>query len=230
MAVTTLSRATPSGDTDSANRRHQMIDSQLRPSDVTDPVVLAAIAKIDREAFVPAERAAMAYADRAIPLVDGRALNPVHTTARLIVDLALEPGAKVLLIGAATGYAAAVLAAMDVLVTAVEDHPLLAEMSRAALVETPGVSIVQGSMVDGAAAGAPFDALMFDGHVALIPAALLSQLRDGARIVGGLAEGAVTRIGRAIRVESADTVALLPFADMECVPLPGFALPARFQF
>ncbi len=225
MSVTTLSPAN-----DSALRRQVMIDSQLRPSDVTEPRVLAAIAQIDREQFVPATRAAMAYADRAVPLADGRALNPAVTTARMIVDLAPAAGTSVLLIGGATGYAAAVLAAMGVQVTAVEEHAGLAGQARAALAGVPGVILVEGALAAGAPADSPYDALMFDGSVEQIPATLLAQVRDGARIVGGLSDGAVTRIGRAVRVGNVDTVALLPFADIECVPLPGFAAPRQFQF
>lgn len=225
MPVNTLSCAD-----DSALRRQVMIDSQLRPSDVTDPRVLAAIARVDREHFVPAERAAMAYADRAIPLTAGRALNPVLTSARMIVDLAPAPGSHLLLIGAATGYGAALLAAMGVRVTAVEEDPVLAAHARSALAGMAEVALVEGPLTDGAAASAPYDAMLIDGCVEQIPPALISQLCDGARLVGGIADGTVTRIGRGVRVAGVDTVALLPFADIECVTLPGFAVPPSFQF
>lgn len=225
MAVTTLPRPD-----DSAIRRQVMIDSQLRPSDVTDPRVLAAIARVDREAFVPAGRTAMAYADRAVPLSDGRALNPVLTTARMLVDLAPAAGSHVLLVGAATGYAAAVLAAMGVRVTAVEEEPALAAMARAALADRAGVQLVEGTLPGGAPDAAPFDALLVDGAVEQIPASLLDQLGDGAPIVSGIRDGAVTRLGRAVRVAGVAAAALLPFADIECVSLPGFAAPPSFQF
>jgi protein-L-isoaspartate(D-aspartate) O-methyltransferase len=220
----------PSRDADGVLRRQVMIDNQLRPSDVTDPRVLSAIAQIDREHYVPADRAAMAYADRAVPLTDARALNPVLTTARMIVDLAPATGSTLLLIGAATGYAAAVLAAMGVIVTAVEDDATLAEIARTTLINAANVTIIEGPLAAGAAATAPYDALMIDGCVEQIPAALLQQQRDGARMVSGLRDGAVTRIGRAVHVTGVDSVALLAFADMECVPLPGFAVPRHFQF
>lgn len=225
MAVTTFSSPNAS-----MLRRQMMIDSQLRPSDVTEPRVLAAIAEVDRETFVPAERIAMAYADRAVPLNAKRALNPVLTTARMIVDLAPVPGDRLLLIGAATGYAAALLAWMGVDVTAVEQDAALAAHARQALTGVAGVEIVEGPLAGGAPAGGPFDALLIDGCAEQIPAALVSQLRDGARVVSGIADGAVTRIGRGVRVAGIDQIALLPFADIECVSLPGFAVPRSFQF
>ncbi len=235
MTVTTLSRdegprASLSGNAASAHRRQVMIDNQLRPSDVTDARVLAAIARIDREPFVPAERAAMAYADRAVPLTNARALNPALTTARMIVDLSPSAASSVLLIGAATGYAAAVLAAMGVTVTAVEEDAGLIAAARVTLADLAGVTLIEAPLSAGAATGAPFDMLLIDGCVEQIPATLLNQLRDGARIVAGMRDGAVTRIGRAARVAGVDSVALLPFADIECVSLPGFTAPRHFQF
>ena len=215
---------------DFAAMRRAMIDSQLRTSDVTDPAVVAAVDSVAREDFVPTERQAAAYADRAIPLADGRALNPPLTTGRLITDLAPQVGDRVLLIGAATGYAAAVLAAMGVSVVAVESHPALAAAARANLADVAGVTVVEAPLADGAPADAPYDALLIDGAVERLPAALLGQLKDGARIVTGLADGRVTRIARAVRVAGADAIAPYAFADLECVALPGFAAPPRFTF
>jgi protein-L-isoaspartate(D-aspartate) O-methyltransferase len=226
MAVNTLpDPATQSSDI--AIRRQMMIDSQLRPSDVIEPRLIAAISSVDREAFVPAERAAAAYADRAIPLVGGRALNPPLATARLIADLAPQSGERVLLIGAATGYAAAVLAAMNVEVIAVEEAAdLVAHCRRAA----PQVELVEGPLAAGAAQHAPFAAMLIDGAVEMIPQSLLAQLADGGRFVTGLADGPVTRLARGVRVAGSDSAGLLPFADSECVVLPGFARPRGFSF
>jgi protein-L-isoaspartate(D-aspartate) O-methyltransferase len=221
---------TPTRDADNALRRQVMIDTQLRPSDVTDPRVLAAFAQIDRAVFVPDERASMAYADRAVPLSGGRALNPALTTARMIVDLAPDSGSSVLLVGAATGYAAAVLAAMGVSVTAVEDDPALLRHARSVLANTSGVILIDGPMPDGTPGGGPYDAMLIEGCVEAIPAILLHQLKDGAKVVAGMRDGAVTRIGRAARVTGDDSIALLPFADIECVSLPGFSVPRPFQF
>jgi protein-L-isoaspartate(D-aspartate) O-methyltransferase len=225
MAAATLSAAPPATV---ADRRQAMIDSQLRPSDVTAPRVIAAFAAVDREAFVPADRAAAAYADRAVPVGQGRALNAPLTTARLITDLNPAPGAKILLIGAVTGYAAAVLAAMGAVVVAVEEDAALAAAAKSAA--SAGVTIVEGPLSAGAPGHAPFDALLVDGAVDSLPPALLAQLADGARIVAGVSDGPVTRLARGVRVAGVDNVALLPFADIDCVALPGFAAPRGFAF
>lgn len=235
MAVATLSPPTPRSDTAGASaeaRRQAMIDSQLRPSDVIEPRLLAAIRTVDREAHVPAGRAAMAYADRAIPLGDGRALNAPLTTARLIADLNPRSGDRLLLIGGATGYAAAILRAMGVDVTMVEESQALLAIARGALDHSgsSSVTIVDGPLNAGAPAHAPFDAMMIDGAVETLPLELLHQLADGAPIVSGIADGSVSRIGRAVWTMGASGVALLPFADIECVALPGFAAPAGFRF
>jgi protein-L-isoaspartate(D-aspartate) O-methyltransferase len=210
-----------------ATRRQAMIDSQLRPSDVIDPRLLRAIATVDRADFVPAERAAAAYADRAVPLGGGRALNAPLATARLIADLDPVPGARVLLIGAATGYAAAVLLALGVEVVAVEEDAGLAAHMRQAL---PAVTLVEGPLGAGAPAHAPYDALLIDGAVAAIPASLLAQLADGARIAAGIIDGPVTRLARGVQVAGADSTGLLPFADSDSVILPGFAASRGFTF
>lgn len=228
MAVSTLPRATTA--IDSTALRQVMIDTQLRPSDVIEPRLLAAIASVAREDFVPAGCKARAYADRAIPLAEGRALNAPLTTARLIAELAPVAESSVLVIGAATGYAAALLAAMGVRVTAVEEQPELAAHARAALAGVELVTIVEGPLNAGAPGAAPYDALLIDGAVERIPAVLLWQLEDGARIATGVADGAVTRIARAIRIAGVDAVSPLPFADLECVRLPGFAVARGFTF
>ncbi|MET0364420.1 MAG: protein-L-isoaspartate O-methyltransferase, partial [Sphingobium sp.] len=90
--------------------RRAMVESQLRTNDVNDVTVIRAILTVPREEFVPEERRAAAYIDRAVSLGNGRALNPPLATARLLTEAGVEAGQSVLLVGAATGYAAALLA------------------------------------------------------------------------------------------------------------------------
>ncbi len=210
--------------------RHMMVDSQLRTNDVIDPLLVAALRDIARERFLPAALHASAYVDRALPMSGGRSLNPVLTTARLIADARITAGQHVLLIGAATGYAAAVLAGIGAKVTAVESDPAMVQLARAALGGATAVTLAEGALTEGAVDGAPYDALIVDGAIESLPATLLGQLKAGARISCGLAEGAVTRLARAVAVGGAQRVRALPFADLECVSLPGFAPPPRFTF
>ncbi len=204
-----------------SSMRAAMVESQLRTSDVDDQRVIAVMARVPREAFVPAERRAMTYVDRPIPLSGGRALNPPLVTGRLLKEAQVEPGEKVLLVGAATGYSAALLAELGVQVTAVEEEggPEIA---------VPGITVSRGPLNAGAPEGAPYDVLFIDGAVEEVPAALVQQLADGARVVTGIVERGVTRLcsGRVV----GGILGLASLADIEMVVLPGFKAPERFIF
>lgn len=224
----TVAAIAPS-DQHSAIARAAMVDSQLRTNDVTDPALVAALRDVPREDFLPVALHAAAYIDRSLPLADGRSLNPALTTARLIADARVEAGLSVLLIGAATGYAAALLAKLGAQVTAVEEHGDLLGIAGAALNGT-GVTLVEAPLAQGCPDGAPYDILIVDGAVESLPVALLALLKPGARIACGLTAGGVTRLARAVATGDAQPVRPVPFADLECVPLPGFASPPRFTF
>ena len=204
-----------------SSMRAAMVESQLRTSDVDDTRVIAAMARVPREAFVPAARRAMAYVDRPIPLDGGRALNPPLATGRLLSELRIEPGERVLLIGAATGYCATLLAALDADVTAVEEAEGPEWLA-------PDIDLVRGPLTAGAPARAPYDVLLIDGAVAEVPAAIVEQLAEGARVATGLVERGVTRLCTGRKV--AGTLGLASLVDMEMVVLPGFAAPKRFVF
>lgn len=214
---------------DTAPRR-SMIDNQLRPNGVNDPRLLKAIASVDRSRFALQDDVALAYGDRAIALSGGRAVNPALTTARLILDLAVQPDQHILLVGAATGYAAALLSALDARVTALECDPNLAERARALLSGDARITVMEGALAEGVPAAAPFDAILVDGAVEQWPAALTAQLVPGGRIATGVVEQGVPRLARAVRVVDQHAVQLIAFADLECVGLPGFAPPPRFRF
>nr|WP_301287311.1 protein-L-isoaspartate O-methyltransferase [Sphingobium sp. OAS761] len=201
--------------------RNAMVESQLRTSDVDDPRVIAVMARVPREAYVPADRRAMAYVDRSVPLSAGRALNPPLATGRLLKEAHVAQGDRVLLIGAATGYSAALLAELGAAVTAVEEDG-------GAEIMVQGVTVVRGSLAAGAPAGAPYDLLFVDGAVEEVPAALVQQLVDGGRVVTGIVDRGVTRLcsGRVV----AGVLGLSSLTDTEMVTLPGFAAPARFTF
>ena len=208
--------------------RHAMVASQLRTNAVSDQRVVAAMASIPREDFLPAAVRAVAYRDTAIPVGGGRAANPPLATARLLTQAELEPTDRVLLVGAGGGYAAAVLAALVTHVTAVESDAALLAIARAALADTGNVDIVAGPLDQGWPGGAPYDVLVVDGAVEELPAALVAQVRADGRVVTGLIERGVTRLAAGRR--SAGGFGLSAFADSECVTLPGFARPPAFRF
>lgn len=211
-----------------AAMRHAMVASQLRTNKVDDPRVVAAMARVPRETFLPAAARSLAYRDGTIALGRGRSANLPMATGRLMTEAYLRAEDNVLLIGAATGYAAAVLAQIVARVTAVESDPALAADAQAALAGTPGVEVVQGPLSAGWAATAPYDVLLVDGAVEALPDELIAQVRVNGRLVSGLIDRGVTRLAAGRRTEGGH--ALAAFADSECAVLPGFGQPQRFSF
>lgn len=210
-----------------AARRH-MIESQLRPSDVSDPVVIAAMAVTRREDFVPAAQQHLAYIDRAVPLPGGRVLNPALSSGLLLTRAELSGNEKVLLIGAGTGYLAALLAGIVAKVVAVEDNRALVEHASAALGGMANVTVIESDMTQGHAADAPYDLIIIDGAVQQVPDSLVGQLAEGGRLLAGVDEAGVSRLAMGRR--QAGAFALIPFADTDIAPLAAFARPKSYSF
>ncbi len=208
--------------------RHAMVSSQLRPNAVADQRIVAAMASVPREAYLPETARALAYRDTAIPLGRARAANSPMATGRLLTAAALAATDRVLLVGAAGGYAAAVLARVVAAVVAVETDGALVAAARAALAGDKLVELVEGPLADGWAAGAPYDVLIVDGAVERLPEALVMQVRPDGRVATGLVERGVTRLAAGRR--TAGGFGLTTFADAECVLLPGFDRPTGFHF
>lgn len=219
--------ATRFSEITAAEMRSAMIDSQLRTNDVTDPAVVGAMGVVPREAHVPAALGSVAYMDRAIALEGGRMLNPPLVTGRMLVAAAIRPGMRVLLVGGATGYTAALLAQLGAEVHAVEEAEALLAAAKAATDGTP-IRWNEGPLAAGAPDAAPYDRIVIDGAIETLPDALAAQLAEGGRIVAAQREGAVTRLVQGVKTGGA--IALRSFADMDVAPLPGFAAPAGFRF
>jgi protein-L-isoaspartate(D-aspartate) O-methyltransferase len=207
--------------------RRAMVASQLRTTGVNDPRVVAAMGEVARERFVPAERAALAYADAMVPLADGRALNPPMALGRLLTEAQLEGHERALVIGAGSGYAAAVLARLVASVTALEEDPALAATARAALAGT-GVTVVEGPLAAGWAEAGPYDFILIDGAVEYLPEAIVGQAADGGRIALALLDRGVTRLSLGRVVHGA--FGLRTIADAATAILPGFDRPRGFTF
>lgn len=208
--------------------RTAMVSSQLRTSAVSDQRVIAAMARVPREAFVPADRQGLAYRDAALPLGNGRAMNLPLATGRLLTEASLLPADRVLLIGAATGYTATLLSEIVGHVTAVESDEALLGVAATMLAGLPNVVLVAAPLTVGAPDTGPYDVLVVDGAIEALPDALLAQVRSGGRVVSGLLDRGVTRLASGARTEGG--FALQPFADSECAVLPGFGQPRGFQF
>ncbi len=208
--------------------RRAMVDSQLRPSDVTDRAIVAAMANVAREEFVPADRARVAYTDRAIPLGNGRSLNPPLTTGQMLVAADVRIDDHVLIVGAATGYLATILARLATSVVALESEDMLADRAAETLGELANVTLVRGPLAAGWAKAAPYSLIIVDGAVQHIPDTFAKQLAPGGRLVTALDDRGVARIARGEASDGA--IALMPLSDVEAVSLPGFDRARHFTF
>ncbi len=173
--------------------RFNMIEQQIRPTGVLDPVTLETLALAHRERFAPPALAGLAHADTELPIGQGQTMLAPRIEAAMLQALGTCRGAHVLEIGAGTGYMAALLATHAETVVALEIEPALAEAARANLAAA-GVSNVEVVTADGTAgwaAGAPYDVIIASGAVAAIPAAWREQLRPGGRLLAVVGSGAV---------------------------------------
>jgi protein-L-isoaspartate(D-aspartate) O-methyltransferase len=212
---------------DFEHMRRAMVASQLRTTAVNDPRVVAAMGQVPREQFVPAGSAALAYIDRAIPLGVNRALNPPMTTGRLLTEAHPRPEDRALVIGGATGYAAALLAELVASVVSVEEDKGLLEIARNGS-SSPRVTIVEGPLSAGWKKQAPYDLILIDGAVEFVPQPVIDQLVDGGRLAVAILDRGVARLS--IGKRSGKGFGLVAFADAEAVTLPGFARPKSFSF
>ncbi|MBY0305252.1 MAG: protein-L-isoaspartate O-methyltransferase [Sphingomonas sp.] len=208
--------------------RQAMVSNQLRTNSVSDARLVAAMGRVPREAYLPETIAGLAYRDTALPLGAGRAANVLIATGRLLNEAAVSPSDRVLLIGAAGGYTAAVLAEIAAFVVAVECDPALMAIARRALEGNARVQLIDGPLERGYADGSPYDVLVVDGAVPKLPQTLIDQLAIGGRAVSGIVDRGVTRLAMGQR--SAGGFGLIDFADIDCVALPGFAVPQDFVF
>ncbi|OYY78538.1 MAG: protein-L-isoaspartate O-methyltransferase [Sphingomonas sp. 28-62-20] len=208
--------------------RQAMVSNQLRTNSVSDARLVSAMGRVPREAYLPETIAGLAYRDTALPLGAGRAANVLIATGRLLNEAAVSPSDRVLLIGAAGGYTAAVLAEIAAFVVAVECDPALMAIARRALEGNARVQLIDGPLERGYADGAPYDVLVVDGAVPKLPQTLIDQLAIGGRAVSGIIDRGVTRLAMGQR--SAGGFGLIDFADIDCVALPGFAVPQDFVF
>ena len=208
---------------DYAAARRAMVESQLRPIGVTDPAVLAAMGGIERERFVPYDVRPLAYGDRAVALGERRFLPPPSLLGQLLTQMATEPGQRALVVGAGTGYSAAVLAHMGLEVVALECSPKLAAGAREL-----GIAVVEGPLGAGWRKAAPYRHILIDGAVEAIPDAIIDQIEDGGRLGAALLDRSITRliVGR----KAGGAFGYLSIGDAGTPALPGFARPPAFTF
>jgi len=208
-----------------------MVKSQIQPNQVTDPDVLAAMAELPREAFLPKALQGVAYVDEDLPIGNGRHMMEPRVLARLMQAATVQATDVVLVIGCTTGYSAAVLSRLASAVVAIEADAKLVQAATDTLNEL-GVDtalVLQGDLRAGCPKQAPFDVILFDGAVCEIPDALADQLADGGRLVVVVRENRA--IGKAVQiVRKGDVVARRELFDATVPWLPGFEPAAGFVF
>jgi len=207
-----------------------MVDGQVRTTDVTDPAILAAMLAIPREAFVDEGRRPLAYIDEDIEIAPGRYLMEPSPFAKLVQLAAIRPGETVLDVGAGTGYSSAVLSQLAGRVVALESDAALADRARAALaaLAIDNVAVVTGPLRGGHAEAAPYDVILLEGAVEVLPDALFAALRDGGRLVAveGRGNAGVARL----YLKSGGTVTGRRAFNAAVKPLPGFERTPAFVF
>jgi protein-L-isoaspartate(D-aspartate) O-methyltransferase len=217
-----------------SSARQKMVDCQVRPSDVTDIRIIDAMLAVPREAFVPDAQQGMSYLDLDIEVNANQAakrylIKPV-VIAKMLQAANIAATDRVLVVGCATGYAAAIAAKLAAQVVATESDPALATRAQAAL---NGLGMTNATVVAAAAAAgepsrAPYDVIILDGATEIAPEALYQQLGMGGRLVGVFAATQPPRVE--IVTRSAGDFGNRPLFDAYAPVLPGMERPAAFIF
>ena len=208
---------------DFQQRRTMMVDTQVRPNDVTRYPVIAAMLDVPREEFVPDARRDIAYSGENVDLGHGRVLLEPRTLAKMIDALDVQPTDLVLDVGCGLGYSAAVLGRLAQAVVAVEQDAEMGATAQTRLAASgaDNVAVVQAKLTVGAPAQAPYDAILIGGGVEQMPDAIADQLAEGGRIIALWIEGALgtVRLGTRLDGRLAWRFAFHAHAPV----LPGFA-------
>ena len=173
------------GAESSAQQRARMVDEQLRSRGIRDERVLAAMAKVQREEFIPSEDAANAYGDFPLAIGAGQTISQPYIVAAMVEELELNPDDRVLEVGTGTGYQAAILGELAKEVWTIERHGELADKAREILhrLDYKNVHVLHGDGSLGLTERAPFDRILVAAAAPRVPETLVSQLADGGRLV-----------------------------------------------
>ena len=221
---------------DYARQRQAMVEGQLHVNDVTDPRILAAMRELPREKFVPAARAALAYIDEDIALRATGAGKPARyliepmVLAKLVQALSLTPNDHVLDVGSASGYSAALLGRLSGSVVALEEDAEFVPIATRLLAShaATNVKVVSGPFAAGWPPEGPDDAILLEGSVEIVPAAVTDSLKDGGRLAAVVGSGRSAKA--TIYLRSGKVVSARPVFDAAIPPLPGFKAPREFVF
>jgi protein-L-isoaspartate(D-aspartate) O-methyltransferase len=211
--------------------RFNMIEQQIRPWEVLDQGVLTLLALVKREDFVPPAYRALAFFDTEVPLPEGQAMLAPRVEARLLQALNVARHERVLEVGAGSGFMAALLAHKAQHVITLEIRPALAAMATANLRRAgiANAAVLEGDGSIGLTAQSPFDVILLSGSVAVVPQALLDQLKPGGRLLAIVGDEPVMRATLFTRVAERQVKREALF-DTVAPRLQGFAETPRFAF
>lgn len=213
------------------NARRLMIENQIRPNQITDPLLLDVMNRIPRERFLPERLHGVAYVDEDLPLGGGRYLMEPLVVAQVLQAAAIDGDDVVLEIGCGPGYMTAIIAHMASVVVALDEEARFVEATSSTLAELDlsTATIMQAPFAEGCPAQAPYDVIVFGGAVTAVPDAILEQLAEGGRLVAvivgdhGIGKGTLF-------VRSAGVTSHRVVFDAATPLLPGFAAKPGFVF
>jgi len=214
--------------------RQKMVDGQVRPSDVTDIRIIDAMLAVPREAFVPENKQALAYLDLDLDVSEGgatkRFLIKPAVLAKMLQAAEIKEADKVLVVGCASGYAAAVIARFASQVTATESDSTLAAKAKNILgrIGCENVAVRTAAAADGEPESAPYDVIVLNGATEIVPERLYGQLRAGGRLVGVFAMSQPAR-ATIVTCSHGDCGHRMLF-DATAPVLPGMELVPAFVF
>jgi protein-L-isoaspartate(D-aspartate) O-methyltransferase len=219
---------------DFVSARLRMVDSQVRPNGITDERVIAAMAAVPRELFVPQQHRGLAYADQDVELLSQAGsrrflLRPMNF-ARMVQLLALHPEANLLDVGSGSGYSSAVLSKLCKMVTALESNAELAFQAEKTLAKlgVGNAKIITAEHSGGHILGGPYDAILLNGRAAEPPLTLMGQLKEHGRLAAIVGDEELARIALFTR-NGAFSVRYA--FDAAAAMLPGFEGTGRaFSF
>lgn len=217
---------------DHATARRNMVDSQLRPSGIVDPRLIAAMGSVPREAFLPRADHGLAYMGGEIEVAPGRVLSAPLTLARLIHLAGVKPTDVVLHVGSGAGYGTAILAHLASTVVALEADKTLNETANRVLSDLGlhNAAVLEGDMTLGYPKQAPYDVILVEGLVGEVPESLLKQLAEGGRLAA-LVSAKVGNLGRGtLYLNIQGTLGKREVFDAAATPLPGFVPSQGFIF
>jgi protein-L-isoaspartate(D-aspartate) O-methyltransferase len=179
--------------------RTVMVDTQVRPSDVTKFPIIDAMLSVPREEFVPDDRRDAAYVDNNLDLGGGRIILEPRTMGKMLDALDIQGSEVVMDLGCGLGYSTALLARLAEFVVAVEEDEARVTEAQANLSahDVDNAAVVHGTLASGAPKQGPYDVIVLEGAAEQVPETLIDQLREGGRMAVLFSEGAlgVMRIG-----------------------------------